>query len=211
MRCMFRAVRSLHVGCGALVLCCAAGCSSGSSGGAVSDAGVDTGSAATWTQVYTTAIVPECSPCHTTPTGIGVTTGNLDMTSQSTAYSNLVNVPAAGAQCSGRGTRVVPGQPGSSILYLKVSLDDPSPCGAKMPLGGPPLSREQTDLIKAWIQAGASSDSGGSAGPVPGYGISCNAAEPGAAREAARAGRWPWLLAVSLAALLLRRRSLRLS
>ena len=43
-------------------------------------------------------------------------------------------------------------------MYLKVNLDDPPPCGSKMPLGLPPLSRDQTDMIQAWIAAGAPND-----------------------------------------------------
>jgi hypothetical protein len=111
--------------------------------------------AATFTQVYTTVIANRCMPCHTTATGIGVTQGRLDMTSQSAAFANLVNVAAAGVQCAGRGTRVVPGMPASSILFLKVSLNDPAPCGAKMPLGLPSLPQSEVDMISSWITAGA--------------------------------------------------------
>jgi hypothetical protein len=111
----------------------------------------------TFTQVYTTVIAVRCMPCHTTPTGIGVTMGLLDMTSAAAAYTNLVNKPAAGAACSGRGTRVVAGMPDMSIMFLKVSLDDPAPCGAKMPLGGA-LTRTEADLIENWILGGASNN-----------------------------------------------------
>src|SRR5215831_17690505 len=103
--------------------------------------------AATFTQVYTTVITNRCTPCHTTANGIGIQQGHLDMTTQAAAYANLVNVPAAGIACGGRGIRVVPGMPDSSIMYLKISLDDPTPCGGKMPLGGPPLTKAQDDLI----------------------------------------------------------------
>jgi hypothetical protein len=108
--------------------------------------------------IYSTIITQRCAPCHTTSTGIGVTQGHLDMTSEPTAFSNLVNAPTAGISCGGVGTRVVPGMPDSSIMYLKVSLDDPAPCGAKMPFGLPPLSQEQVDMIKAWITAGATNN-----------------------------------------------------
>ena len=43
----------------------------------------------------------------------------------------------------------------TSIMYLKVSLDDPTPCGSKMPFGLPPLSQAETDTIEDWIKAGA--------------------------------------------------------
>ena len=137
-------------------------CSSSSSNNAGgTDAGSQDGttsSAATFTQVYTGIISQKCSPCHTTPDGIGVSGGQLDMTSQAAAYANLVNKAAAGEQCNGKGTRVVPGKPDSSVFYLKVSLDDPSPCGSKMPLGRAALAQSDVDMIDAWITAGATND-----------------------------------------------------
>jgi hypothetical protein len=126
----------------------------GDMSGAVADMAA-VAAAATFTQVYTTVIANRCMPCHTTANGIGVTQGHLDMTTQAAAYANLVNAPTAGVACAGVGTRVVPRMPGSSIMFLKVSLDDPAPCGSKMPLGGPPLARSETDLISSWITAGA--------------------------------------------------------
>jgi len=135
----------------------ALGCSgtNSKSSPSTTDAGGDSGPPATWTQVYTTVIAQRCSPCHTTASGIGVDIGKLDMTSQATAFKNLVNVAAAGAECGGKGTRVVPGMKDMSIMYLKVSLDDPSPCGEKMPLGGPSLAQSEVDMIDTWITAGA--------------------------------------------------------
>jgi hypothetical protein len=124
--------------------------------GNASDGGAGDGvAAATFTQVYTTVIATRCMPCHTTANGIGVMNGHLDMTSQATAFANLVNVPAAGVACAGKGTRVVPGMPDSSVLYLKISLDDPAPCGAKMPLGLPALPQAEADMIESWIMGGA--------------------------------------------------------
>jgi hypothetical protein len=111
--------------------------------------------APTWTQVYTQVIKARCQPCHTTSDGIGITIGRLDMTSQATAYANVVRAPARGTGCEGRGVRVTPGSPDQSVMYLKVSLDDPTPCGAKMPLGTAPLTKDQADMIEAWIMAGA--------------------------------------------------------
>ncbi|MCE9667776.1 hypothetical protein LY474_08125 [Myxococcus stipitatus] len=110
---------------------------------------------ATFTQVYTTVIANRCTPCHTTPGGIGITQGMLDMTTQAAAFTNLVNAPTAGVGCAGVGTRVVPGMPASSIMFLKVSLVDPAPCGAKMPFGLPPLSQAEVDMISSWITSGA--------------------------------------------------------
>lgn len=132
----------------------------GTAGGAgsTSDAGADGAAAATWTQVYTTIISQKCTPCHTTANGGGITIGKLDMTSQATAYMNLVNAPAAGDACSGQGTRVTPGDAASSLLYKKIEPGQPAPCGAKMPLGGAELSQDEAATIESWIQAGAAED-----------------------------------------------------
>jgi hypothetical protein len=67
------------------------------------------------------------------------------------------------------GTRVIPGDPEDSILYLKVS--QASPCGARMPanpttlltkgtaeFSGTPLPDDQQQLIADWIANGAKDD-----------------------------------------------------
>jgi hypothetical protein len=133
---------------GALLLA-ATGCS-----GSGASSSADSGTPATWTQVYADVIATRCAPCHTTQGGIGISSGMLDMTSKASAYSHLVGVSAAGSACAGRGTRVVPSMHDSSILYLKVSLDDPTPCGSKMPQGGM-LTQQQADAIESWIDDGA--------------------------------------------------------
>jgi hypothetical protein len=115
-------------------------------------AAVDAQAAApTWTQIYTQVIAVRCAPCHTTAGGTGISAGHLDMTTKAAAYMNLVNVGASGTACTGMGTRVVPGMAHMSLLYLKVSVDDPTPCGGKMPLGGPALTEEQAEMIEDWI------------------------------------------------------------
>src|SRR2546430_11136155 len=53
--------------------------------------------------------------------------GHLDMTSAATAYANLVNVPCAGKSCAGKGTRVVPGSPHTSVLFEKIDPVQPPP------------------------------------------------------------------------------------
>lgn len=128
------------------------------SAGSADDGGPDAAAGASWTQVYTTIISTSCSPCHTTPGGAGILNGMLDLTTQETAYSNLVNAPAAGNACAGQGTRVIPGSAETSLLYQKIKPGEPAPCGAKMPLGGQELSNDQADAIASWIQAGALND-----------------------------------------------------
>jgi hypothetical protein len=123
---------------------------------AVADAaGADAAAAPTWTQVYSSVIATRCAPCHTTAGGTGISSGRLDMTTQAAAYTNLVSAAAMGSACTGMGTRVVPGNAETSLLYLKVSVDDPTPCGGKMPLGGPALTEAQAEMIEDWIDDGA--------------------------------------------------------
>jgi hypothetical protein len=126
--------------------------SSSSSSGSSPDAGPPP---ATFTQVYTTVVTQHCAPCHTTAGGQGISGGKLDMTTQATAYTNLVGVPAAGEACAGKGTRVVAGQPEQSIMYLKASDSDPAPCGSKMPLGSNGLDAASSNILEGWIAAGA--------------------------------------------------------
>ncbi len=51
-------------------------------------------------------------------------------------------------------TLVVPGDPASSLLFLKISSDTP-PVGERMPRSAPPLSPLEIDLIRDWIDQGA--------------------------------------------------------
>jgi hypothetical protein len=114
----------------------------------------DANAPTTWTQVYADIIGPTCASCHN-PAGSGGALGKLDMSSPDTAYTNLVNAGAEGSACAGKGIRVTPNSTAMSILYLKVSPTEPSPCGLKMPLGGVPLSQNEVDEITSWINAGA--------------------------------------------------------
>jgi len=72
-----------------------------------------------------------------------------------------------GPSCSEMGTRVIPGQPDQSILYLKISQTQP-PCGVQMPadpaalsamatavFSGTALPDDQQQLIHDWILDGA--------------------------------------------------------
>ena len=51
-------------------------------------------------------------------------------------------------------TLVVPGDSASSLLFQKVSTDNP-PVGLRMPRFAPPLSESEIDLIREWIDQGA--------------------------------------------------------
>jgi hypothetical protein len=143
-----------------LVAALVAACSSANDGGPNGYGVIDTpaqsdgNTPSTWTEVYTGIIQPTCSGCHN-PGGLGGTSGKLDMSSQDTAYANLVNAPASGSACAGKGTRVTPSNAATSIMYQKVSPADPAPCGSKMPFGGAALPQDEVDEIASWINAGA--------------------------------------------------------
>ena len=122
-----------------------------------------------FTQLYNTVLLPSCSNNYCHYSGVGVRYSALDMSSRSYAYWSLVNQPAAGPGCSRMGTRVIPGDPNHSLLYLKVLPT--SPCGARMPadpttlmtkgtaeFSGTPLPDDQQQLIFDWIANGAKDD-----------------------------------------------------
>jgi hypothetical protein len=111
-----------------------------------------------FSQVYSTIISSRCLPCHSV--GTGATEGMLDMSSEQTAYSNLVGVKAKGlGGCSASGlTRVIPGSAQTSLLYEKVKsklTQANPPCGDSMPDDDTTLSQAQVDLIETWIDDGA--------------------------------------------------------
>jgi len=126
----------------------------------------------TFTNVYADVIGVRCTGCHK-PGGSGVTLGNLDMSTQSLAYTNLVDVPASGTAAGTSGvtcaslsppmSRVAPSNAAASLLFNKVfskfAGTQPA-CGSPMPLPAtaPPISQAQVDLIEAWITAGAANN-----------------------------------------------------
>lgn len=71
--------------------------------------------------------------------------------SEGQAYNNIVNVPSNEMPNL---LRINPNNPDQSYLFLKIQ-GDPSIIGERMPLGRPPLSAEQIDLIRRWILDGA--------------------------------------------------------
>ena len=125
----------------------------------------------TFTNVYANVIGARCASCHRPNATTGVSAGNLDMSTQATAYGNLVGVAAAGTGAGTSGitcvaamlTRVVAGNSAQSLLYNKVASKLAgvlAPCGSPMPLpaGAAPLTQAQVDLIAAWIAGGALND-----------------------------------------------------
>lgn len=49
---------------------------------------------------------------------------------------------------------VVPGDPDASLLFTKVNSNNP-PVGVRMPRSLPPLSDQEVELIRLWIEQGA--------------------------------------------------------
>ncbi len=85
--------------------------------------------------------------CHSPPT----LNGNLDL-SPGASHAGLVGVPADGYADR---IRVVPGEPDSSLLYLKL-IGDPD-VGNRMPLFGS-LDSLRITTIRTWIEDGARDD-----------------------------------------------------
>ena len=80
------------------------------------------------------------------------------------SYDNLVNDKPTNLIAGMDGMmRVMPGRPDMSLLYAKVTTNLQSGMGVSMPYSAAPLAPETTDIIKAWIEAGAPKD-----GVVPG-------------------------------------------
>jgi hypothetical protein len=71
------------------------------------------------------------------------------------SYGNLVNVEPQNVAAQQAGMlRVIPFNPDNSFLVVK--LENPTlAMGSRMPLGKPPLSADQIQLIRNWIAAGA--------------------------------------------------------
>ena len=103
---------------------------------------------------FSTQIQPilsaRCIVCHS-PGGIAQLSGIPQDLGPETAYEDLVNQPSVQRPDL---TLVVPGDSGSSLLFLKISSQAP-PVGSPMPLTGPPLSGSEIELIRQWIDQGA--------------------------------------------------------
>ncbi len=69
------------------------------------------------------------------------------------AYANIVNVASAENPAL---SRITPNDPDNSYLYRKIT--GVNILFARMPLGRAPLSQDQIDLMRDWIEAGAPND-----------------------------------------------------
>jgi hypothetical protein len=103
--------------------------------------------------VYDTVYITNCAVCHgMAPSASNGNLGNIRGT-KDTFFMTLVNKPAQGTSCMGKGMYIVPSQPAQSVLIQKISQDTP-PCGARMPPSGP-LQAADIKLVTDWVMAGA--------------------------------------------------------
>ena len=109
------------------------------------------GTAPTLTELQASVFTPNCAipGCHAGPTP----EQGMDLSDGQT-FAHTVNVDVV--ELSGY-VRVLPGNSADSYLYMKITAD-PRIVGGQMPFGGPPLSAEQVEAVKAWIDAGAMND-----------------------------------------------------
>lgn len=80
-----------------------------------------------------------CTVCHGGTSGVTLSSYQAVMNSVGDQYGTNV---------------VVPEEPENSPLYDKISSSDPQ-FGARMPQGGPPLSNDDIEAIRQWIEEGA--------------------------------------------------------
>jgi mono/diheme cytochrome c family protein len=100
------------------------------------------------TRIFNTTCIDEF--CHTAE----FQAGDLSLV-EGQSYAQLVNVPAANVAAQiAQLLRVKPGDAPDSFLLIKVTHPSP-PQGSLMPLGKPPLTTDQIELIRAWIVQGA--------------------------------------------------------
>jgi hypothetical protein len=145
-----------------LVVVAASGCPSDSAtpaSSAGSGAAGQAAPAATFSAVYAMMFPMEtnarCNACHANPAN-DVGNGKLQMgMDKASAYKALVGVASASSRCMNK-ILVAPGQPDSSLFYLKLTATPP--CGVRMPNGGNAFTSDQLEMVRSWIAAGAHDD-----------------------------------------------------
>ena len=108
---------------------------------------ITTPAAVTFDEIQTNVFTPTCATagCHSgagAPQGLRLEAGM--------AFANLVDVPSNEVPTL---DRVEPGDPDNSYLVQKI--EGTAAVGARMPLGGQPLSQDLIDDIRQWISDGA--------------------------------------------------------
>jgi hypothetical protein len=105
---------------------------------------------ATFTRVQNEIFTPTCAVigCHD-PLG---QSSQMILTAGQ-AYGQVVNRPSVESPSL---ARIRPNDVANSYLYRKIT--GAGITGERMPLGGPPLSAAQIDLVRNWIRRGAPND-----------------------------------------------------
>lgn len=106
--------------------------------------------APTLTQLQDEIFTPRCAfvGCHGPFPNLGL------VLLRGQSYSSLVNVTSAELAPM---KRVLPGEPNSSYIVLKLE-GDPRIVSERMPYGGPYLSAAEIQMVRDWIAAGAKND-----------------------------------------------------
>ena len=95
-------------------------------------------------------LTANCAGCHS-PGGAADLAGIEVFLREGESYDLIVNRQSVQDP---NWTIVKPGDPANSLLYLKVSSNNP-PVGVRMPRFAPPLAPAQIDTIRRWIEEGA--------------------------------------------------------
>ena len=121
-------------------------------GGSDPNEGCDTVEA-TFSSIQTQVFSKNCttSECHGKEQK-----GNMDLR-KSEAYDQLINVTPEDNDAS-EYKRIVPGDPDSSFLYLKITGQQANNEGVDMPKKGDKLCDAKIEAIKQWILNGANND-----------------------------------------------------
>jgi hypothetical protein len=99
-------------------------------------------------------LIQNCGGCHFAAPGVTVMGGF------SFSYANVTGVITSGNKScpnlDASKRRVVPGKPENSLLYIKISVDNPpAGCGGHMPYKGQTLTPNVMGWIRDWILQGA--------------------------------------------------------
>ncbi len=95
-----------------------------------------------------------CTSCHSPGSPTTDFVGIRMVLTAGQSYDSLVDQPSSQRPDL---TLVVPGNPDSSLLWLKVSSNAP-PVGATMPLLGARLSSAELAVIRDWVDQGAANN-----------------------------------------------------
>lgn len=116
--------------------------------GVVSMVGPPPSDAPTLTELQTTIFTPHCGipGCHAGP----VPEQRMDLSAGQT-YTSTVGV--ASRELSGF-KRILPNNAADSYLYMKIA-GDPRIVGVRMPFFATPLTADQLEAVRLWIEAGA--------------------------------------------------------